>query len=331
MRTSLCLTVLNEEATIDELFRSILAQTRLPDEVVIADGGSHDGTVLRIRAYQDRLPIRLVAAEGNISTGRNAAIRAATGEIVAVTDAGVRLAPDWLADLADAIEGGADVAAGFFLADPRSTFEVAMGATVLPEEREIDPERFLPSSRSIAFRRTVWERSGGYPEWLDYCEDLLFDFAYRRAGFREAWVPSAVAHFRPRGSLRSFWLQYFRYARGDGKADLWRKRQAARYLTYGVAAPLLLLAGLRSRLAWLVLLAGFLAYLRTPLRRYLRQSASLLPAQRLLGVLWLPVIRVVGDLAKLAGYPAGVWWRIRRNGARAAEPAGRGGEDSSSG
>ncbi|MCS6803201.1 MAG: glycosyltransferase [Chloroflexota bacterium] len=312
MRVSLCLTVLNEARSIDELLESVRAQTRPPDEIVIADGGSRDGTVERIRAYCDRLPIRLLVVPGTISAGRNAAIRAATGDLIAVTDAGVRLAPGWLADLIAAIEKGADVAAGFFLPDPRTTFEVAMGAAVLPEARDIDPARFLPSSRSIAFRRAVWEQVGGYPEWLDYCEDLVFDFAYRRAGFRQVWVPSAVAHFRPRGSLRAFWLQYFRYARGDGKADLWRKRHAVRYLTYGVAAPALLAAGRRSPLAWLLLLAGFLAYLWTPLRRYRRQSAALSLGERLRGLLWLPVIRVVGDLAKMAGYPVGIWWRLRR-------------------
>jgi glycosyltransferase involved in cell wall biosynthesis len=323
VRVSLCLTVLNEEAAIDELLDSVLAQLRPPDEVVIADGGSRDRTVARIGAYQDRLPLRLIEAPGTISAGRNAAIRLASGEVIAVTDAGVRLAPCWLADLVAALEGGADVAAGFFLPDPRTTFEVAMGATVLPEPRDIDPARFLPSSRSIAFRRVVWEAVGGYPEWLDYCEDLVFDFAYRRAGFRQVWVPSAVAYFRPRGSLGAYWLQYFRYARGDGKADLWRSRQAARYLTYGVVAPALLLAGWRVRPAWLLLAAGFLAYLATPLRRYARQSATLPLGERFRGLAWLPVIRVVGDVAKMAGYPAGVWWRLSQSGREAQSPARR--------
>lgn len=316
MRVSLCLTVLNEAGSIDELLESVVGQTRQPDEVIIVDGGSRDHTLERLRAYAERLPLQVIVAPGTISAGRNVAIRAATGDVIAVTDAGVRLAPGWLADLVAAIERGADVAAGFFLPDPRTTFEVAMGATVLPEASDIDPGGFLPSSRSIAFRRVVWEQVGGYPEWLDYCEDLVFDFAYRRAGFRQVWVPSAVAAFRPRGSLRAFWLQYFRYARGDGKADLWRKRHAIRYLTYGVAAPGLLLAGWRFPFAWVLLLAGFFAYLWAPLRRYRRQSERLPAGERLSGVLWVAVIRVVGDLAKMAGYPVGVGWRLRRSRCR---------------
>ena len=49
------------------------------------------------------------------------------------------------------------------------------------------------------------------------------------------WLgPTAIAHFRPRSSLRAFFKQYYRYSRGDGKADLWRKRHAIRYGAYAV-------------------------------------------------------------------------------------------------
>ena len=73
---------------------------------------------------------------------------------------------------------------------------------------------------------------GGYPEWLDYCEDLVFDLALQQSGARFAFAPRAIAWFRPRGSLAAFFRQYYRYARGDGKADLWRARHAIRYAVY---------------------------------------------------------------------------------------------------
>lgn len=311
---SLCLTVLNESVSIDELMTSVVNQTRLPDEMVIVDGGSNDDTVERIEQYRDRLNIRVLSQPGaTISAGRNRAIREAAGEVIAVTDAGVRLVPNWLKVLVEPIEDGKyDVVAGFFKADPRNVFEVAMGATVLPFEEDIDPAGFLPSSRSIAFRNEVWEAVGGYPEWLDYCEDLLFDLEYRRKGFTQGWAPAAIAHFRPRSTLRSFWLQYYRYARGDGKADLWRKRQAARYATYFVGAPVGIVLGARYRpLLPLLGLAG-LVYLKAPILRFLRLSRQLTVREKATGLLWLPIIRLTGDFAKMAGYPAGVRWRIAR-------------------
>ena len=120
-----------------------------------------------------------------------------------------------------------------------------MGATVLPAREDVSPERFLPSSRSVAFRKAAWAAAGGYPEWLDYSEDLVFDLALKARGCRFVFVPQALAYFRPRGSLRAFYLQYYRYARGDGKADLWRKRHAIRYATY-LGGPLLAWAASRD-------------------------------------------------------------------------------------
>ena len=103
-----------------------------------------------------------------------------------------------------------------------------------------------------------------------------------------------------------------RYARGDGKADLWRKRHAIRYLTYLVLGPLLvILALLHSSWWWLALVAGLAAYTATPYRRLWPMLAPYGFFQRIKGVLLVPVIRVVGDLAKMIGYPVGVVWRLR--------------------
>ena len=112
-----------------------------------------------------------------------------------------------------------------------------MGATVLPDRSDIDPATFLPSSRSVAFRKSVWSEVGGYPEWLDYCEDLIYDLAIRERFGPFTFAPDALVHFRPRTTMRAFFTQYYRYARGDGKANLWPKRHAIRYLTYLVALP----------------------------------------------------------------------------------------------
>jgi glycosyltransferase involved in cell wall biosynthesis len=315
---SVIVTVLNEGESIRRLLDSLAAQTLAPDEVVIVDGGSHDGTPDIIRGYADRLPLRLLIAPGaNISAGRNRAIAAARGEIIAATDAGVTLDPGWLEALTRPLcdDPALEVVGGWFEADAGTLFEAAMGATVLPLVDEIDPATFLPSSRSVAFRKSAWEAVGGYPEWLDYCEDLIFDLRLKaRQPF--AFAPGAVAHFRPRGSLPAFYKQYYLYARGDGKADLWRKRQAARYLTYLVLLPVIALLGARvSRLLWGLALLGGAVYLAQPYRRLpvvLARTGYTRPRHWLVAGLLVPVIRVVGDVAKMHGYPAGVWWRLWR-------------------
>jgi hypothetical protein len=190
-----------------------------------------------------------------------------------------------------------------------------MGATVLPELQDIHPERFLPSSRSVAFFKSAWKEVGGYPEWLDYCEDLILDIRLRSLYGPFVLVPEALAYFRPRPTLCAFFRQYYRYARGDGKADLWRLRHAFRYLTYLVALPLIAAAGLiEARWWWAVSLIAVPGMFWVPWRRLSSLWGEMNNLERLRAALWVPIIRVTGDVAKMAGYPAGMWWRWQHRG-----------------
>ena len=312
---SVIITVKNEEMTVIPLLESLVSQTRQPDEVIIVDGGSTDRTISNIKTFAQKcsVPIRLIIRPGyNISQGRNEAIKAAKGPIIASTDAGVKLSPDWLAALTAPFERDSQipVVSGWFIPAPQTEFETAMGATVLPELSEIDPEKFIPSSRSVAFRKEAWRKVGGYPEWLDYCEDIIFDLRLRDLYGSFPFATDAVAYFRPRSTLLSFWRQYFRYARGDGKADLWRAHHIVRYLAYLIAVLLLVMSLLHS--PWLLglLLAGATLYLWAPYRR-LRSILKASPKAHLGAIFLIPIIRLIGDSAKMVGYPIGLIWRYR--------------------
>ena len=316
---SVILTVLNERDAARAVLDSLCQQTLRADEVVIADGGSRDQTMAVLREYQGRLPLTVVNAPGSsIAQGRNAAILAASGDILAVTDAGVRCRPDWLERLSAPFGApGVMAVAGFFCSAPQTVLETAMGATVLPEARDVNPATYLPSSRSVAFRRAAWEAVGGYPEWLDFSEDVIFDLALRRKFGPFIFVPQALVDFRPRGSLRALARQYYHYARGDGKANLFPRQHAIRYLTYLVVAPLLVYAALTvSPWLWLLGMVAGLAYLRLPLRRLWPRLAGLTLPQRALALLYLPLIRLTGDVAKMGGYPIGLAWRLRHSQAQ---------------
>jgi glycosyltransferase involved in cell wall biosynthesis len=314
---SAIVTVYNERSSVTRLLDSLAAQSRVPDQVVIVDGGSNDGTleILHDYATHHKLPLEILSQPGaNISQGRNTAIAAAQSEVIAVTDAGVRLTTDWLQELVRPFDDDADTVAvaGFFVSDPRTPFEVAMGATVLPALSDVDAESFLPSSRSVAFRKDAWSAIGGYPEWLDYCEDLLLDMSLRERYGPFGFAPRALVYFRPRPNMRAFYLQYYRYARGDGKANLWPRRHAIRYLTYLVALPLLLVLSATHSPLWLLgLLVGGAAYTRKPYRRLGKAMQGLAWTEKVYACLLVPCIRLVGDVAKMVGYPVGWVWRLR--------------------
>jgi glycosyltransferase involved in cell wall biosynthesis len=310
--TTLIFTVLNEELAMAEFLQSIHALTEKPQEIVIVDGGSSDDTVEIIRGWKppEGVDVRVVVSHGaNISSGRNQAITLASHPIIAVSDAGATLDSRWLERLVRPLGASVDVASGFFVSSGATFWERAIGAVITPSILEIDGATFLPSSRSIAFRKTAWSKAGGYPEWLDYCEDLLFDLQLKEDGAVFAFVPDALASWNARPSLKAFAKQYFRYARGDGKAGLWRRRHVARYSAYAVG---LMLAVAAWWSPWLLLLlaAGAGGYLAKFLRRVLR-ARNTLGRDTAAVFLLAPLIVVTGDVAKMAGYPAGLSWRSR--------------------
>jgi glycosyltransferase involved in cell wall biosynthesis len=315
---SLILTVRNEAGQLPELLASIERQTLSPDEVIAVDGGSEDGTVALLRSWCERLPLVIVvASEANISQGRNVALERAKGDVIAVVDAGVRLDERWLEEIVSPLQQEmfvVDAVGGFFRPAARTAFERALAATTLPDAEEIDPAAFLPSSRSFAFRRSWFDAGVRYPEWLDYCEDLIFDLRLKRAGATFLFRPQAIVWFRPRPTAVAFWRQYLRYARGDGKAGLFARRHLVRYVTYLVMLPSLLVV--RSWRWRALVAAGAIWYMRRPVQRLRRRHPDL-PTTRLLRLsATAAALRLLGDVAKIVGYPAGLVWRARRYGLR---------------
>ena len=313
MRISLAITVFNEEANIRRLFASILEQTRIPDEVTGCDGGSTDNTVAIMSEYSDQIPLTILIRPGvNISVGRNVAIRESSGDIIAVTDAGVRLGTNWIELITACFkQQNTCHAAGFFCADAYTTFETAMGATVLPALKDIRPQTFLPSSRSVAFRKEAWEKVGGYPEWLDYSEDVVFDLKMIKCFGQFTFVPQALVQFQPRSTMQQFARQYYNYASGDGHAGLFLHIHFIRYFTYLVAVPLGIYTALTvNPFIWLLGLIALIAYIRRPIARVRILWTNLQTLDRIKAMLLIPTIRIVGDLAKMAGYPIGIWKRV---------------------
>ena len=223
VEVSVVVTVRNEESSILQLLRSLENQSLKPHEVIIVDAGSKDGTVDVVKSFtSSKVSPRLVLAEGaNRSMGRNMGISTATSEIVACTDAGVVLDKRWLENLVKPlVHEDADFVGGVYVQGGESLLQKCIGALQYPNVEKLHVADFLPSSRSVAFKKLVWKSVGGYPEHLEKAEDTYFDLMIREKGFKVSLAKDAVVFWSARDSLKDLFLQYSSYAEWDVKAGL---------------------------------------------------------------------------------------------------------------
>jgi glycosyltransferase involved in cell wall biosynthesis len=301
VKVSLVTTVKDARPHISEFLDSVRAQTVAPDEVVVVDGGSNDGT---LEWLQSATGILVLSEPGaNISRGRNIGIRAATHDVLALTDGDCVLDREWLAQLLQPLVRGADVSAGFYRPLASSFFEICASSVSLPDAEELRP-RWLPSSRSIAFRREAWQSAGGYPEWLDVGEDMYFNHRLQSEGVRMELAPQAVTWWRVRPTAAATWRQYSRYAEGDALGGMYPRRHAIRFATYATTA-----LALATRRRWVMALAtvGALAYARKPVRRAWRRLPD--PTDRAKALVAVPALMAFIDAAKMWGYARGLLTR----------------------
>ena len=217
MRVSVIVPVLNEREAVGPLVEALLAQTRPPDELVIADGGSDDGTREILQELAESHPVlRVIDGPGPIAGNRNAAIRAARGEVIACTDAGCMPEPGWLEALVRPFEAGADWVAGFYRPDGKTTASTAAGVVMMTVLEEVDMDHFLPGGSSQAFTKRAWERVGGFPEGMNAGEDTLYGEQLRAAGYRPEFAPDALVAWHPPASLDEMAAKARSWGRADG-------------------------------------------------------------------------------------------------------------------
>lgn len=299
MKVSLIATVKDAAAHVGAFLDSVAAQTRPPDEVVIVDGGSTDGTWEILERATGVLA--LSEPDSNIAWGRAAAIDAATHDVIAVSDADCILDPEWLERLLEPIERGADVSGGFYRPIAASFLQVCAGAAAVPEADEVR-DGWMPSARSIAFRRSAYLAAGGYPVWLALGEDMYLNHRFLATGARMELAPTAVVSWRVRPTLRATWRQYAGYAAGDAKAHLYPERHALRFAAYAFGGLALVT---RNRWLGALALAGGIAYAARPIRRAWRRIRPGSP-ERVAALAGVPALMAFIDVAKMWGYLRGL-------------------------
>lgn len=305
MKISFVTTVFNEEKTIKKLIDSLFIQTKLPDEIIIVDGGSTDGTVESIKHHIsniENVKLKVMTKKGNRSVGRNFAIEQASGDIIAVSDAGCILNKNWLKNIVKPFENNnIDVVSGYYKPKTDSIFEKCLAAYTCVMLDKVDPENFLPSSRSVAFRKETWEKVGGYPEELDTCEDLVFDKKLKSAGFKFVFAKDAIVYWPQKKNIVQAFMQFFSYAMGDGQALYIRPQVPFLFARYIVGSALLLIFLKTGSFTILYSLFFFLFfYLVWAIcknYKYVKHAKALI---------YLPLLQFTSDIAVISGFLVGL-------------------------
>jgi glycosyltransferase involved in cell wall biosynthesis len=247
MKVSVIVPVRDEEKSIRELLDSLLTQTRSPDEIVITDGGSVDATPQIIEEYiRKGVPVRLIRAGAALpGRGRNLGAAQANFDWLAFTDAGIRVANDWLEALVSRAEQDDSIAVVYGSWQPiTDTFfkQCAAIAYVPPptlRDGMLVRPRFIAST---LLRRQAWQAVNGFPEDLRSAEDLVFMDRLESAGFRAVFEPRAQVRWELRATLGATFKRFLTYSRNNIRAGLFRQWQATILVRYGVLAVLLLVA-----------------------------------------------------------------------------------------
>ena len=198
---SVVIPVLNETNHIADLLVALAQQTRLPDEIIVADAGSTDDTVDIAKQHGAR-----VVSGGLPAVGRNAGAAVATGDVILFLDADVLPAPQFIESiLSEFIQNELDVATCLAQAiSDRRLYHLLHQATNLCL---IATQKISPHAPGfvILIRRDLHNIIGGFDESLALAED--HDYVHRAAQkahfgvLRHVHLPVSVRRLETDGTI----------------------------------------------------------------------------------------------------------------------------------
>jgi GT2 family glycosyltransferase len=198
-----------------KLLDGLRAQTHPIEEVIVVDNGSTDGSPDAAEAAGARV-IRLDTNYG-FAKAVNRGIDAVRTELVAILNNDVHLAPDWLSQLADALDSPKVVFATGAIRDAvhadylDATFDLPSKAGLAWRAGHGRPDsplwhapstvRFTPFT-AVLFRTSLFTNVGKLNEKFgSYLEDIEFCFRAALNGHEGRYVPGAVAWHRASATL----------------------------------------------------------------------------------------------------------------------------------
>lgn len=251
MKVALIATVFNEAGNLSRWWDCLQSQTVAPDELIVVDGGSRDGTWEQLQnlVSASRFPVKTEQRHCNIAGGRNRAIELTDADIIAATDAGSFPEPEWFAEITRPLLENAtiDGTGGLNISNDVTPFQQFLAQLEPRMETGVSGDGIHPSSRNTAFRRQAWADVGGYPEWLTLAgEDALFTHELQKIGRNFVYNPKAIVHWSMRETAADYFKLLYRNAYGAAEAQMYWPYFRQR-LILSLCPPLLLLSRHRFR------------------------------------------------------------------------------------
>jgi glycosyltransferase involved in cell wall biosynthesis len=195
-KISVILLTKNSATTVQKSLESIFQQTRQPDEVVVVDGNSGDGTPDIVKKY----PVKMVSEPGlGFGHARNLGVKNASGDIMFFIDSDCYAEPDWIEKTLQHFDSNTEVAAVTGCTRLWNTesavarFLACVGGRMnMPKQRKYMK---IAPTMNLALRREVADEVGGFDETLVRCEDT--DLTYRISQRHKIlYEPNAVVWFK---------------------------------------------------------------------------------------------------------------------------------------
>ncbi|WP_017316702.1 glycosyltransferase [Mastigocladopsis repens] len=225
-KVSVVVPIYNGEADLPELISCLLAQTypKHRVEYLLVDNNSGDRTfaLLKEAAENSSITIR-PQSKNHIQSSyaaRNAGIRAASGEILAFTDADCRPQPEWLnALIAPFVKSDVVIVAGEIVALPgRTLLEQHADRQETLSQKHTLAHPFCPygQTANLAIRRQALEQVGLFRPYLTSGGDADICWRILRQNIgRLEFAPNAIVRHRHRATLKELESQWRRYGRSN--------------------------------------------------------------------------------------------------------------------